>query len=162
MNTKFVLAFENSVCNDYVTEKIYDVFAAGVVPIYLGAPNIDEIHSVTRFDCARFGIQRYEATCWVHKTGCQWWVNPRTANSLSGRNDHCHRSLSSFCNEQREPKPDLWGDWSNFLGPHLIEWKRKSTPKQQHTQTTPTAHTDRQTEREIVCVCVLLLLFFLN
>ena len=25
-----------------MTEKIYDAFAAGVVPVYLGAPNIDE------------------------------------------------------------------------------------------------------------------------
>lgn len=33
---------ENSIAKDYVTEKIYDAFAAGCVPIYLGAPNIHE------------------------------------------------------------------------------------------------------------------------
>ena len=36
----FCLAFENSIAPDYVTEKIYDCLLAGVVPIYLGAPNI--------------------------------------------------------------------------------------------------------------------------
>ena len=38
----FCLAFENSVAPDYVTEKIYDCFMAGVVPVYLGAPNVAE------------------------------------------------------------------------------------------------------------------------
>lgn len=39
---KFVIAFENSIANDYVTEKFFDPLLAGSVPIYLGAPNIDE------------------------------------------------------------------------------------------------------------------------
>lgn len=38
----FCLALENSIEPDYVTEKIYDAFEAGTVPIYLGAPNVDE------------------------------------------------------------------------------------------------------------------------
>lgn len=42
-NYKFAICFENT--RDYpgyITEKIFDCFAAGVVPIYLGAPNIEE------------------------------------------------------------------------------------------------------------------------
>eukprot|EP01113_Clastostelium_recurvatum_P050461 TRINITY_DN9563_c0_g1_i1.p1 TRINITY_DN9563_c0_g1~~TRINITY_DN9563_c0_g1_i1.p1 ORF type:complete len:378 (+),score=70.69 TRINITY_DN9563_c0_g1_i1:17-1150(+) len=39
---KFYLAFENSNFDDYVTEKVYDAFAAEVVPIYMGASNIDD------------------------------------------------------------------------------------------------------------------------
>jgi hypothetical protein len=38
----FCLALENSIEADYVTEKIFDAFAAGTVPIYLGAPNVAE------------------------------------------------------------------------------------------------------------------------
>ncbi len=38
----FTLAFENSVTEDYVTEKFFDPFVAGSVPVYLGAPNIGE------------------------------------------------------------------------------------------------------------------------
>jgi hypothetical protein len=36
----FCLAIENSLQPDYVTEKWFDCFAAGCVPVYLGAPNI--------------------------------------------------------------------------------------------------------------------------
>ena len=32
---------ENSISADYVTEKLFDAFAGGCVPIYLGAPNIE-------------------------------------------------------------------------------------------------------------------------
>lgn len=36
----FTLALENSVAEDYVTEKFYDPLLMGSVPIYLGAPNV--------------------------------------------------------------------------------------------------------------------------
>ena len=36
------LAAENSVEQDYVSEKVYDGLIAGAVPIYLGAPNVGE------------------------------------------------------------------------------------------------------------------------
>jgi len=39
---KFVIAFENSIADDYVTEKFFDPLLAGSVPVYLGAPNINE------------------------------------------------------------------------------------------------------------------------
>ncbi len=39
--SKFTIAFENYRFDDYVTEKIYDAMAAGSVPIYSGAPNIE-------------------------------------------------------------------------------------------------------------------------
>lgn len=39
---KFIIAFENSCAEDYVTEKFFDPLLAGAVPIYFGAPNIDE------------------------------------------------------------------------------------------------------------------------
>lgn len=39
---KFIIAFENSCAEDYVTEKFFDPLLAGAVPVYLGAPNVDE------------------------------------------------------------------------------------------------------------------------
>jgi hypothetical protein len=39
-NYKFHLAFENSRHDGYISEKIWQSFYAGTVPIYLGAPNI--------------------------------------------------------------------------------------------------------------------------
>lgn len=40
-NYRFAIAYENSLESGYITEKLWDVFAAGVVPIYWGAPNIE-------------------------------------------------------------------------------------------------------------------------
>ncbi|KAJ8339622.1 hypothetical protein SKAU_G00364080 [Synaphobranchus kaupii] len=37
---KFILAFENAVCDDYVTEKLWRPLKLGVVPVYYGAPNV--------------------------------------------------------------------------------------------------------------------------
>lgn len=43
-NYKFAICFENTnLVKDYVSEKIFDCFLSGVVPIYWGAPNIDDI-----------------------------------------------------------------------------------------------------------------------
>ena len=38
----FVIAFENSISTDYVTEKYFDAILAGAIPIYMGAPNISD------------------------------------------------------------------------------------------------------------------------
>lgn len=37
---KFALAFENAVCEDYITEKLWRPLMLGVVPVYYGSPNI--------------------------------------------------------------------------------------------------------------------------
>jgi len=41
-NYKFTVAFENMRAKNYVTEKIYQPLVVGSIPIYWGAPNIDE------------------------------------------------------------------------------------------------------------------------
>lgn len=41
-NYQYTLAFENSLTTDYVTEKFYQPLLTGTIPIYLGAPNIEE------------------------------------------------------------------------------------------------------------------------
>lgn len=41
-NYKFVIAFENAIARDYVTEKFYDPLMCGAVPVYLGAYNIEQ------------------------------------------------------------------------------------------------------------------------
>ncbi|CAG8802316.1 34168_t:CDS:1, partial [Racocetra persica] len=48
---KFTLAFENSDCEGYVTEKVYDPFRVDSIPIYMGASDIDDYvppHSIIK------------------------------------------------------------------------------------------------------------------
>ena len=42
-NYKFSLCFENTIYPGYLTEKIIDSLVAGVIPIYLGDPNVEKI-----------------------------------------------------------------------------------------------------------------------
>ena len=57
---KFTLAFENSLCRDYVTEKFFEPLTWGSVPVYLGAPNVDEFAPADRcyIDAADFSGPR--------------------------------------------------------------------------------------------------------
>jgi hypothetical protein len=47
----FTIAIENSFEHDYVTEKLWQPLAAGSVPIYLGAPNIDNWLPCYNYSC---------------------------------------------------------------------------------------------------------------
>ena len=46
---KFVLTFESSICENHITEKIFNVFFAKSIPIYQGAPNISRYISNNSF-----------------------------------------------------------------------------------------------------------------
>jgi len=53
---KFTLCFENCIFPGYVTEKIFDCFLAGCIPIYFGAPDIaDFVPPQTFIDFRQFG-----------------------------------------------------------------------------------------------------------
>lgn len=52
---KYCICYENGAVNGYITEKIFDCFFAGCVPVYLGAPNVTEyIPANTFIDARRF------------------------------------------------------------------------------------------------------------
>lgn len=52
----FCIAFENSSCPDYVTEKIFDALRAGSIPVYRGAPNVAEfVPPGSYIDAAAYG-----------------------------------------------------------------------------------------------------------
>lgn len=38
---KFSLAFENAVCRDYITEKLWRPLVVGSVPVYYGSPAVE-------------------------------------------------------------------------------------------------------------------------
>lgn len=55
-NYKFAICFENTKYPGYLTEKIIDCFVAGVIPIYLGAPDITRFVPAGAFvDMRHFG-----------------------------------------------------------------------------------------------------------
>ena len=52
---KFSLCFENMAMKGYVTEKIFDCFYAGTVPLYLGATDITDLVPADAYiDCRKF------------------------------------------------------------------------------------------------------------
>lgn len=64
---KFSLCFENMSMKGYLTEKIFDCFYAGTVPLYLGATDIfDLVPEAAYIDCRRFSswtkMQEFVAT----------------------------------------------------------------------------------------------------
>jgi hypothetical protein len=52
---RFGIAYENTACTGWVTEKIVDCFVAGIVPVYLGAPDIaDFVPPGSFLDASRY------------------------------------------------------------------------------------------------------------
>ncbi len=52
---RFCLCFENMAIQGYITEKIFDCFYAGVIPIYLGATDIESLIPDSAYiDCRKF------------------------------------------------------------------------------------------------------------
>lgn len=47
----FTVAIENTLEHDYVTEKLWQPLAVGSVPLYLGAPNVDEWLPCSNYSC---------------------------------------------------------------------------------------------------------------
>lgn len=71
---KFSIVFENTVFPGYLTEKIFDCFFAGAIPIYLGDPKIEEkIPSDCFIDARKF--RSYEA---LHDFFCS--ISEKKAN----------------------------------------------------------------------------------
>lgn len=51
----FCLCLENMAMKGYITEKIFDCFYAGTIPLYLGAPDIEALIPANAFiDCRKF------------------------------------------------------------------------------------------------------------
>ena len=65
--SRFAICYENMVLDGWITEKIFDCLYAGVVPIYLGAPDIgDAVDPACFIDFRQFGsyaeLDRYLAS----------------------------------------------------------------------------------------------------
>ena len=84
---KFYLAWENSVCTDYITEKLWRTLADGVVPLYFGAPNVLEVvpttHSVVSLHAFEevAQITRFIEYVSEHEDAFQYLIAHRTGQS---------------------------------------------------------------------------------
>ncbi|NXY82625.1 FUT10 fucosyltransferase, partial [Alcedo cyanopectus] len=97
---KFILAFENAVCEDYITEKLWRPLKLGVVPVYFGSPSIvDWLPSnksailVSRFshprELARY-IKKLDTDDREYESYLQWKLegnisNPRLITAMKER-----------------------------------------------------------------------------
>lgn len=97
---KFVLAFENAVCEDYITEKLWRPLKLGVVPVYFGSPSVAEwlpsnksAILVSSFshprDLARY-IKTLDANDGEYESYLQWKLkgdisNPRLLTAMKER-----------------------------------------------------------------------------
>lgn len=50
---QFALCFENTIFPGYITEKVFDCFFAGTIPVYLGAPDVEQYIPAGSFIDAR-------------------------------------------------------------------------------------------------------------
>ena len=69
----FDLALENSVCGDYVTEKIWQSLAAGAIPVYLGTSALDKF--LPSRDCI-IRVSDFGSVAAVADYLLQLWENP--------------------------------------------------------------------------------------
>jgi hypothetical protein len=65
----FALCFENSILEGWVTEKIFDCFYAGTVPIYWGAPDIEHLIPQETFIDMRNFADYSELRTYLHSLG---------------------------------------------------------------------------------------------
>ena len=100
----------------YITEKIYDCFMSGVVPIYLGCKNIDEF---VKYTCDNLGLFIYECSK----------DNPLPSLNARSVIDIVNRESSSL-----NDSPNLWHVYNGF-NEVLHNKLKKSFSAQKETDT---------------------------
>lgn len=74
---RFSLCFENGPMLGYITEKIFDCLYAGVIPVYLGAPDIENyIPEDAYVDMRKFGSYK-EMYAFIHTMSDDEWQRKR-------------------------------------------------------------------------------------
>lgn len=94
---KFVIAFENAIAVDYVTEKFYNPLIAGTVPVYLGAPNVYDFApgencfvDISLFDSPRI-LAEFINNCYEDDLEYHRFFEWREKPLLNGFVDHIER-----------------------------------------------------------------------
>jgi hypothetical protein len=99
---KFALCFENIEFPGYVTEKVIDCLAAGIVPIYWGAPNIREYLPDTCFIDGRKFTSLAELDAHLEKISENEWVEMLKRGCEFLKSDAGHRLSYKGFTDQME------------------------------------------------------------
>lgn len=134
-NYYFYLAFENSICKDYLTEKFFNSMNTSVVPIVLGGANYEEIAPKNSYinawvdfknpaDLARFlqGLidspEKYSEYF--------WWKEFYRVTSVDSRS--IAKYQCEVCKKLQESGTSVYNDLSEW-------WEHKSKCKKVHVRT---------------------------
>lgn len=140
---RFCLALENSISPDYVTEKIYDPLIAGTVPVYLGAPNVDEFVPANSYvnasafsspaDLASY-LRHLIETPQAYEAYFAWRANPLPeclARRIQGLNASAECRLVALVHQRMRERHDPLSDRSSlpfgrlaFLRTRLRRWRK--------------------------------------
>ena len=105
---RFAICYENMVLDGWITEKLFDCLTAGVVPIYLGAPDIaDVVDPACYIDVRRFGAYE-EMDRYLE------FVDRRRLRALPRRRSRLSASSEQF----RQFSPDAFADGSSVTSRH--------------------------------------------
>jgi hypothetical protein len=96
----FALAYENTACEGYVTEKIIDAILAGCVPLYRGAPDVHQIVPQDAFVDATGLASASDPMQWIRDRSSRRMESMRRSGrdflqSPSGRR-HSHEGFASW------------------------------------------------------------------
>ena len=101
---RFTLVIENCIFPGYVTEKIFDAMLAGTVPIYIGAPDIEDfVPSDCFLDFRKYGSFDELWTDIASWTETRW--------TLTRRDIECFISSSQFEPFRRENVAEKFFNW---------------------------------------------------
>jgi len=141
---RFCLALENSISPDYVTEKIFDPLMAGTIPVYLGAPDVDEFMPADSYINASAFSSPAELASYLrhlietpdaYEAYFAWRANPlpeRLANRLRELDTSPECRLVALVHQrmrergnQPSGRPSLPFGRAAFLRTKLRRWRRK-------------------------------------
>lgn len=113
-NYSFYLAFENSLCRDYVTEKTFRTMSYNVIPVVMSSfDNYSILPNGSYIDANKFSSVRYLAR-YLYRVARNHtlynsflaWKAKFEAVSLDWREELC-----APCYLKRQPRPESWHNW---------------------------------------------------
>lgn len=119
---KFYLSFENSLCNDYITEKLFIVMQYDIVPVVFGGGDYESVAPPGSYiDANDFESPRALADylIFLNKNPDKYleyfqWKSKYKVNIGDGWCSLCRQLTEQKANPVKKQYPNLWG-WWNYM-----------------------------------------------